>query len=55
VQLIFDMLGGIGTDTEDLMHMKRTADRLLGGQYLFSILAAGRRPRCRCWHASAKR
>jgi uncharacterized protein (DUF849 family) len=42
VQLIFGILGGIGTDTEDLMHMKRTADRLFGGQYLFSILAAGR-------------
>jgi uncharacterized protein (DUF849 family) len=42
VQLIFGILGGIGTDSEDLMHMKRTADRLFGGQYLFSILAAGR-------------
>jgi uncharacterized protein (DUF849 family) len=42
VQLIFGILGGIGTDVEDLMHMKRTADRLFGGQYLFSILAAGR-------------
>jgi 3,5-dioxohexanoate:acetyl-CoA acetone transferase len=42
VQLIFGMLGGVGTDTEDLMHMKRTADRLFGGQYKFSILAAGR-------------
>ena len=42
VQLIFGILGGIGTDTEDLMHMKRTADRLFGDQFLFSILAAGR-------------
>jgi uncharacterized protein (DUF849 family) len=42
VQLIFGILGGIGTDAEDLMHMKRTADRLFGDQYLFSILAAGR-------------
>jgi uncharacterized protein (DUF849 family) len=42
VQLIFGILGGIGTDPEDLMHMKRTADRLFGGQYQFSILAAGR-------------
>jgi uncharacterized protein (DUF849 family) len=42
VQLIFGILGGIGTDSEDLLHMKRTADRLFGDQYLFSILAAGR-------------
>jgi uncharacterized protein (DUF849 family) len=42
VQLIFGILGGIGTDSEDLMHMKRTADRLFGDQFLFSILAAGR-------------
>ena len=42
VQPIFGILGGIGADPEDLMHMKRTADRLFGGQYLFSILAAGR-------------
>jgi uncharacterized protein (DUF849 family) len=42
VQLIFGILGGIGPDPEDLMHMKRTADRLFGDQFLFSILAAGR-------------
>jgi uncharacterized protein (DUF849 family) len=42
VQLIFGILGGIGPDTEDLMHMKRTAERLFGDQFLFSILAAGR-------------
>jgi uncharacterized protein (DUF849 family) len=42
VQLIFGILGGIGTDPEDLMHMKRTADRLFGDAYTFSILAAGR-------------
>jgi uncharacterized protein (DUF849 family) len=42
VQLIFGILGGIGTEPEDLMHMERTADRLFGDQFLFSILAAGR-------------
>ena len=42
VQTIFGILGGIGTDSEDLMHMKRTADRLFGDQYLWSILGAGR-------------
>jgi uncharacterized protein (DUF849 family) len=42
VQLIFGILGGIGAEPENLMHMKSTADRLFGDQYLFSILAAGR-------------
>ena len=42
VQTIFGILGGIGTDPEDLMHMRRTADRLLGGDYIWSILGAGR-------------
>ncbi|MDP9470410.1 MAG: 3-keto-5-aminohexanoate cleavage protein, partial [Chloroflexota bacterium] len=42
VQTIFGILGGIGTDPEDLMHMRRTADRLFGDAYLWSILGAGR-------------
>jgi len=42
VQTIFGILGGIGTDPEDLLHMKRTADRLFGGAYVWSILGAGR-------------
>jgi uncharacterized protein (DUF849 family) len=42
VQTIFGILGGIGTDPEDLLHMKRTADRLLGNDYSWSILGAGR-------------
>ncbi len=42
VQTIFGILGGIGPDPEDLLHMKRTADRLLGGDYVWSILGAGR-------------
>jgi 3,5-dioxohexanoate:acetyl-CoA acetone transferase len=42
VQTIFGILGGIGTEPEDLMHMKRTADRLFGDQYIWSILGAGR-------------
>ena len=42
VQTIFGILGGIGTDPEDLLHMKRTADRLLGNDYVWSILGAGR-------------
>jgi uncharacterized protein (DUF849 family) len=42
VQTIFGILGGIGTDPEDLLHMKRTADRLFGSDYIWSILGAGR-------------
>jgi uncharacterized protein (DUF849 family) len=42
VQTIFGILGGIGPTTEDLLHMKRTADRLFGNDYLWSILGAGR-------------
>lgn len=42
VQTVFGILGGIGTDPEDLLHMKRTADRLFGDDYVWSVLAAGR-------------
>ena len=42
VQTIFDILGGIGADHENLMHMKRIADRLFGADYQWSVLAAGR-------------
>lgn len=42
VQSVFGILGGIGGHPEDLMHMKRTADRLFGSDYHWSILGAGR-------------
>lgn len=42
VQSVFGILGGIGPHPEDLMHMKRTADRLFGSDYVWSILGAGR-------------
>ena len=42
VQTIFGIMGGIGAHPEDLMHMRRTADRLFGADYHWSILAAGR-------------
>tara|TARA_R110002049_G_scaffold309077_2_gene516638 strand:+ start:16415 stop:17344 length:930 start_codon:yes stop_codon:yes gene_type:complete len=42
VQSIFGILGGIGADPENLMHMKSTADRLFGDDYYLSVLAAGR-------------
>ncbi|MEA5501509.1 3-keto-5-aminohexanoate cleavage protein [Halotia wernerae UHCC 0503] len=42
VQSVFGILGGIGTHPEDVAHMKRTADRLFGDQYRWSVLGAGR-------------
>jgi uncharacterized protein (DUF849 family) len=43
VQTVFGILGGIGTHPEDVMHMRRTADRLLGrDNYRWSVLGAGR-------------
>jgi uncharacterized protein (DUF849 family) len=42
VQTIFGILGGIGADHENLVHMKRIADKLFGTDYQWSILAAGR-------------
>lgn len=42
VQSVFGLLGGIGAHPEDLMHMRRTADRLFGDGYEWSILGAGR-------------
>jgi 3,5-dioxohexanoate:acetyl-CoA acetone transferase len=42
VQSVFGILGGIGTHPEDVMMMRRTADRLFGDQYRWSVLGAGR-------------
>jgi 3,5-dioxohexanoate:acetyl-CoA acetone transferase len=43
VQSVFGILGGIGTHPEDVIHMRRTADRLLGREnYRWSVLGAGR-------------
>lgn len=42
IQGVFGILGGIGAHPEDIAHMKRTADRLFGDDYLFSALGAGR-------------
>ncbi|MGX1309178.1 uncharacterized protein (DUF849 family) [Amorphus suaedae] len=42
VQSVFGILGGIGTHPEDVMHMRRTADRLFGDGYRWSVLGAGR-------------
>ncbi len=42
IQSVFGLLGGIGPHPEDVMHMKRTADRLFGDSYRWSVLGAGR-------------
>jgi len=42
VQTVFGLLGGIGPHPEDVLHMKRTADRLFGSDYIWSVLGAGR-------------
>jgi uncharacterized protein (DUF849 family) len=42
IQTVFGLLGGIGPHPEDVLHMKRTADRLFGSDYAWSVLGAGR-------------
>ena len=42
IQSVFGLRGGIGPHAEDVMHMKRTADRLFGEEYFWSVLGAGR-------------
>ena len=42
IQTVFGLLGGIGVHPDDVMHMKRTADRLFGSDYRWSVLGAGR-------------
>jgi uncharacterized protein (DUF849 family) len=42
IQSVFGIRGGIGPHPEDVMHMKRTADRLFGDAYYWSVLGAGR-------------
>jgi len=41
LQFVFGILGGIGSDIENLVFMKKTADKLLGDNYRWSVLAAG--------------
>ncbi|MFJ4394794.1 3-keto-5-aminohexanoate cleavage protein [Pseudomonas sp. NPDC089396] len=42
IQSVFGLLGGIGAHPEDVLHMKRTADRLFGDDYYWSVLGAGK-------------
>ena len=41
VQSVFGILGGIGVHPEDVLHMRRTADRLFGSDYRWSAFGAG--------------
>ena len=41
IQTVFGLLGGIGPHPEEVLHMKRTADRLFGDNYRWSVLGAG--------------
>ena len=42
IQSVFGIRGGIGPHPEDVLHMKRTADRLFGDDYYWSVLGVGR-------------
>ena len=42
IQSVFGIRGGIGAHPEDVAHMRRTADRLFGNDYVWSVLGAGR-------------
>ncbi|UFS67601.1 3-keto-5-aminohexanoate cleavage protein [Paracoccus denitrificans] len=42
IQTVFGLMGGIGAHPDDVLHMKRTADRLFGQDYRWSVLGAGR-------------
>lgn len=42
IQFVFGVLGGIGADIDNLVHMKRISDKLFGDSFEFSVLAAGR-------------
>ncbi|SEQ74992.1 3-keto-5-aminohexanoate cleavage protein [Thalassovita taeanensis] len=42
IQFVMGVLGGVAAEPEHLTHLKRTADKLFGDSYTFSVLAAGR-------------
>ncbi|MES2258162.1 MAG: 3-keto-5-aminohexanoate cleavage protein [Pseudomonadota bacterium] len=42
IQFVLGILGGIGADVENLVYMKRVADKLFGDNYQWSVLGAGR-------------
>ncbi len=42
VQMVFGILGGVGADLDNLVHLHTIADRLFGDSYEWSVLAAGK-------------
>jgi uncharacterized protein (DUF849 family) len=52
IQTIFGILGGIGPEVDNVVHMRRTADRLFGTDYEWSIMAAGRHQMSLCTHGA---
>jgi uncharacterized protein (DUF849 family) len=52
IQSIFGILGGIGADLDNLLFARRTADRLFGKDYVWSVLAAGRHQMAFCTNAA---
>ena len=42
IQMIYGILGGVGADLDNLMHMHTIAQKLFGEDYEWSVLAAGR-------------
>lgn len=42
IQMVFGILGGVGAELDNLMHMHKVAERLFGNDYEWSVLAAGR-------------
>ena len=41
IQFVMGIMGGIGADTDNLLHMKKTADKLFGDNYEWSVVGAG--------------
>ena len=41
IQFVMGIMGGIGADTDNLLHMKKTADKLFGDSYEWSVVGAG--------------
>jgi uncharacterized protein (DUF849 family) len=52
LQFVFGILGGIGSELDQLLHMLRTAQRLFGNDIEWSVLAAGRHQMAMCTHAA---
>jgi uncharacterized protein (DUF849 family) len=52
VQTIFGILGGIGSDWDNVLFMKNTAEKLFGADYVWSVLAAGRQQMPVCTQAA---